>query len=539
MDHRAFAIANLLVENDPGAPVLEFALAGPTVRFTTNTCFAITGGDFRADAGRRTRAHVRGRHGAARLHPALQASRTGCYGYLAIAGNSVRVPEVMGSRSTNLKCEFGGWKGRTLIVGDYLPFSTKSVDFLPNLGSHRIDGDNEFYGFDRDEITVRVVPGPQQDMFTDKGLATFYGQAYTTTTKCDRMGYRLDGPEIETKHGSDIISDGVAFGAVQVPSHGRPIIMLADRQTTGGYAKIGTIASVDIPKLVQRPPGGKIRFESIGVQEAQALLREEAHLFEMLALKVRRPSADGISPRRTARRLTPILEEQARKSQADMLWIDRADRSQRVATATPGNRPAKETTARRNRHHRTRNDVDEEEVGRGSPKPAVTEPRHKRRRTAMDTKAIEELIAIMDKAELTALRVDDGETKIELERNHGPLSSTALPLMADRVSALLAGKTESHEAAAVEDADESSILVRSPMVGMFYISPSPDEDPFVKVGQEVLSGQTLAIVEAMKMMNEITTPAPGIVVEVLAANGTQVEYDQPLFRVATAAGETH
>lgn len=127
----------------------------------------------------------------------------------------------------------------------------------------------------------------------------------------------------------------MAFGAVQVPSHGRPIIMLADRQTTGGYAKIGTIASVDIPKLVQRPPGGKIRFESIGVQEAQALLREEAHLFEMLALKVRRPSADGISPRRTARRLTPILEEQARKSQADMLWIDRADRSQRV-----GNRNA-------------------------------------------------------------------------------------------------------------------------------------------------------------------------------------------------------
>ena len=335
MDHRAFAIANLLVENDPDAPVLEFALAGPTVRFTTNTCFAITGGDFAPTLDGEPvpmYAAVMVRRGSILR---FKASRTGCYGYLAIAGNSVRVPEVMGSRSTNLKCEFGGWKGRTLIVGDYLPFSTKSVDFLPNLGSHRIDGDNEFYGFDRDEITVRVVPGPQQDMFTDKGLATFYGQAYTTTTKCDRMGYRLDGPEIETKHGSDIISDGVAFGAVQVPSHGRPIIMLADRQTTGGYAKIGTIASVDIPKLVQRPPGGKIRFESIGVQEAQALLREEAHLFEMLALKVRRPSADGISPRRTARRLTPILEEQARKSQADMLWIDRADRSQRV-----GNRNA-------------------------------------------------------------------------------------------------------------------------------------------------------------------------------------------------------
>lgn len=152
----------------------------------------------------------------------------------------------------------------------------------------------------------------------------------------------------------------------------------------------------------------------------------------------------------------------------------------------------------------------------------------------MNTKAIEELIAIMDKAELTALRVDDGDLKIELERNHGPLSSTALPLMADRVSALLAGKTESHEAAAVDASDDDhSILVRSPMVGMFYLAPSPDEDPFVKVGQEVLSGQTLAIVEAMKMMNEITTPAPGIVMEVLAANGSQVEYDQPLFRIAT------
>ena len=152
----------------------------------------------------------------------------------------------------------------------------------------------------------------------------------------------------------------------------------------------------------------------------------------------------------------------------------------------------------------------------------------------MDTKAIEELIAIMDKAELTALRVDDGETKIELERSHGPLPSSALPLMADRVSALLAGKTESHEAAALEDVDKDSLLVRSPMVGMFYLSPSPDEDSFVKVGQEVLSGQTMAIVEAMKMMNEITAPAPGVVVEVLAANGTQVEYDQPLFRIATA-----
>ena len=154
----------------------------------------------------------------------------------------------------------------------------------------------------------------------------------------------------------------------------------------------------------------------------------------------------------------------------------------------------------------------------------------------MDTKIIEELVAIMDKAQLTALRVEDGDVKIELERQAGSLSGASLPLMADRVSALLAGKAEGHEAAAItaEPEADDTVLVRSPMVGTFYTAPSPDEDPFVKVGQEVISGQTLAIVEAMKMMNEITSTAPGVVVEVLAANGAQVEYDQPLFRIAPA-----
>ena len=340
MDHRAYAIANLLVENAHNAPVLEFALAGPTVRFTTNSIFAITGGDFSPTLDGKPvpqYAAVMVRRGSTLR---FKASQTGCYGYLAIAGGSVQVPEVMGSRSTNLKCEFGGWRGGPLATGDYLPFTTKSVDFLPNLGSHRIDNDDAFYRFDQEEVVVRVVPGPQEDMFTPAGIETFYSQPFTTTTKCDRMGYRLDGPEIETKHGSDIISDGIAFGAVQVPSHGRPIIMLADRQTTGGYAKIGTIATVDIPKLVQRQPGCTVRFRPVTVQEAQRLLREEARLFEALALKVRRPSADGMSPRRTARRLTPILEEQARRSQADTLWIDRANRAERV-----GNRNVLGTTS--------------------------------------------------------------------------------------------------------------------------------------------------------------------------------------------------
>lgn len=330
MDHRAYTLANLLVENGPNAPVLEFALAGPTVRFTTNTIFALTGADFSPTLDGQPVPHyaaIMARRGSIL---SFKAAKNGCYGYLAIAGESVRVPEIMGSRSTNLKCGLGGWRGGPLATGDYLPFVTKGVDYLPNLGSHRLNGDDDFYQFDKEEIVVRVVPGPQQDMFSKQGIETFFTQPFALTTKCDRMGYRLDGPEIETINGSDIVSDGIAFGAVQVPSHGRPIIMLADRQTTGGYAKIGTVASVDIPKLVQRAPGKMVRFEPVTVQEAQALLREQAQLYRALATKVRRPSADGISPRRTARRLTPILEEQARKSQADTLWINRANRSERI-----------------------------------------------------------------------------------------------------------------------------------------------------------------------------------------------------------------
>ena len=154
-----------------------------------------------------------------------------------------------------------------------------------------------------------------------------------------------------------------------------------------------------------------------------------------------------------------------------------------------------------------------------------------------------DLLDIMDEGNLTALRFKDGQVEIELERKPaaGALSSSALPLMAERVGQLLnaredaSGVTAGAASAPLAAEDDSVSVVRSPMVGTFYAGPSPDEDPFVKVGQEVLTGQTLAIVEAMKMMNEITAPAPGVITEVLAANGTQVEYDQPLFRISTSA----
>lgn len=152
----------------------------------------------------------------------------------------------------------------------------------------------------------------------------------------------------------------------------------------------------------------------------------------------------------------------------------------------------------------------------------------------MDTSNIDQLIEIMDKAKLTALRVDDGQVKIELERN---AAASNLPLMAERAAQLLSkGQVPAHTDADIAVADteeEDTALVRSPMVGTFYTAPSPDEEPFVQVGQEVQAGQTLGIVEVMKMMNEIVAEKPGVVLEVLAANGTQIEYDQPLFRLTS------
>ncbi|QKF07828.1 biotin-dependent carboxyltransferase family protein [Berryella wangjianweii] len=322
MDQRAAVCANILVDNEPHAPVLEFCLAGPMLRFTTPTYIAIAGGDFRPTLdGMPIPAYTalpvkRG------SMLAFGAPATGCYGYLAVAGGGPKVPRVMGSASTNLKCGIGGLKGRALTAGDYLSFETRITEYLPNLASHRIEDEDAYYEHENPQVTLRVVPGPQTDLFTDEGVRTFFNETYQVSGKCDRMGFRLDGPPIETVAGSDIISDGIALGAVQVPNHGRPIIMLADRQTTGGYAKIGTVASVDIPKLVQSPPGRTVRFEAVTVQEAQELYRKEHLHFRALEKMVRRPCYGGVSPRKTARRLTPILEAQALDAAGRPLWIE-------------------------------------------------------------------------------------------------------------------------------------------------------------------------------------------------------------------------
>jgi len=267
MDSYALMVANLLVGNDEGAACLEITVLGPRLRILGDTVVAVTGAD---------------------LSPALNNSplpmwetvkvcsgdtisfghpKRGCRGYLAVAGG-IDVAEVLGSRSTYVKSCLGGLDGRPLRSGDRLcsgePRAGISARKLPSQYIPEYQGENE----------LRVILGPQDDYFTRKGIQTFLHSEYRISVQADRMGYRLEGPPIEHKAGADIVSDGIPLGAVQVPGDGLPIILLADRQTTGGYAKIATVSTIDLPKLAQAKPGDRVRFIQITEEEAYQLLQE-------------------------------------------------------------------------------------------------------------------------------------------------------------------------------------------------------------------------------------------------------------------------
>ncbi|MBS5190078.1 KipI antagonist [Eubacterium ramulus] len=303
MDVRSFKIANLLLDNPENEAVLEFTLMGPTLEFTSETIIAITGGDFQPQVnGKPIKNYT-----AVYMHRgdilSFRGARTGSRGYIAFS-SYLDIPVVMGSRSTNIKCSIGGYKGRRLMDGDYVGFRIKRR-YLPYYLSRTLDLDE----FDQDEVTLRVIMGPQDKAFTAAGRKTFLESEYTVTSEFDRMGCRLEGPFIAYKTTSDIISDGIAFGSVQVPSHGKPIILLSDRQTTGGYAKIATVISVDIPKLVQRKTDHKVRFQAVTVEEAQQLMQDELHELQEFRKQIYQPCKEVLDCRLVAKRLSKLFQD--------------------------------------------------------------------------------------------------------------------------------------------------------------------------------------------------------------------------------------
>ena len=262
MDVAAYEAANALVGNENGEAVLEMTFLGATLEFQSATWFAMTGADMQAKLDGAPVVRYRAVHAEAGQTLALGMAANGCRGYLAVRGG-FDVPVVMGSRSTDMSAKLGGFEGRPLKAGDVLP---------------TISGDNWMPTDLRYEppvyesaVEVRVIPGPQEEYFTAAGIETFFSASYEISPDSDRMGLRLDGPEIGSENGTDIVSDGIVFGSIQVTSGGKPIILMADHQTAGGYAKIGTVLSLDLPKLAQARPGDTVRFVRISAEDAQAL----------------------------------------------------------------------------------------------------------------------------------------------------------------------------------------------------------------------------------------------------------------------------
>jgi biotin-dependent carboxylase-like uncharacterized protein len=208
----------------------------------------------------------------------ISPARAGVYAYLAVAGGFA-VPPQLGSVSLHRRAHIGGLAGRPLQAGDRVPLTLPKAPEGPELALGPVPLDAE--------APIRVVPGPQDDLFTDGGMQTFLSETYRISTEADRMGYRLSGPRIAHAAGYNIVSDGIVAGSVQVQGSGEPIVMMADRQTTGGYPKIATVITPDLRVVAQRRPGAAVRFAAIDMTDAQRLARERARFIAELPSRAR------------------------------------------------------------------------------------------------------------------------------------------------------------------------------------------------------------------------------------------------------------
>jgi antagonist of KipI len=285
MDAWSHRLANLLAGNAGDEATLEILMTGPRLRFDQSAVIALTGADLPASIDGQAVPMHRRIHVPAGAVLAFGRRRAGLRAYLGVAGG-FDVPRVLGSRSTYVRGGFGGLQGRALRPGDVLPLRPvpagggaepahlevappPPLDLLPALPDPAPDAC----------ATVAVLRGEHWDLFDAAARQALLAQAWHIGSQSDRMGYRLSGTALHRTAGDELLSEGVAFGTVQVPPDGQPIVLMAERQSTGGYPKIAHVASVDLPMLAQLAPGQRVRFELVSLDLAQALIedRERRH----------------------------------------------------------------------------------------------------------------------------------------------------------------------------------------------------------------------------------------------------------------------
>ena len=265
MDPFSCRLANALVGNDRGAAGLEITLLGPELEFETERVIAVSGAEFDLTLDGRAVPMDAPFVASAESRLRFGARRRGARAYLAIAGGIATLP-VLGSRSTHLISAMGGLDGRALRAGDRLVLgdATHTRSTPPAAPRHVPLPDHQ--------ARIRVLPGPQADYFSADSLDVLQSAPYVIGQQSDRMGFRLDGPRLTHARGADIISDATPLGVLQVPASGLPILLMADRQTTGGYPKIATVITADIAVAGQLSPGDAISFVVCTPREALAAL---------------------------------------------------------------------------------------------------------------------------------------------------------------------------------------------------------------------------------------------------------------------------
>lgn len=285
MDDVALRLANLLAGNAPGEAALECTLEGPVLRFERATRVAVAGADMGWRIDGRPLPSWRSAVVPAGGVLAAGTARVGCRAYVAVAGG-VRVPPLLGGRGTLPTAGIGGHEGRALRAGDELPVVVRD----PGRGGVRrgVSGDVlPAYGG-----SIRIVPGPDHEALDAPSRARLTGRPFRVSPRSDRMGVRLEveGTPLALRAPLEPLSAGVAMGTVQLPPGGAPIVLMADRQTTGGYPRLAEVAAVDLPLVAQLRPGDEARFAAVSLADAQALYLARERELRRLAMLLAYPA---------------------------------------------------------------------------------------------------------------------------------------------------------------------------------------------------------------------------------------------------------
>ena len=270
MDPRAHRLGNLLVGNPPDAATLEITMVGPELVFDEDRTIAVCGADFVVTVGDHLASHAAPFRVPRGAHLRFGGRSRGTRAYLAVEGGFA-VASVFGSRATHLPSRMGGHGGRALIAGDVLPLG-------PSLGASALPGRRASQRvapaieLPSGHARLRMVIAEQLDHFRRDALDRLQSSRYTLRAESDRMGYRLEGPLIRTLARGTMLSQPSPVGTVQVPQDGQPILLMADRQTTGGYPSLGTVITADLGLAGQLGPGDTVAFVPCSRQEALAAL---------------------------------------------------------------------------------------------------------------------------------------------------------------------------------------------------------------------------------------------------------------------------